>query len=103
MTGSSVLSLLCLLPFAVGAAKRPHLRDGEYAFRHRYAEHPNLPAHPLVGRVKGTHIVLVNRKKSSVFPLGVVAEGVSIWLAVSVAIQRTVWWRRRTGVVISHR
>jgi hypothetical protein len=62
MTGSRTLTLLCLLLFAVGAAERPPLRDGEYAFRHRSAEHPNFPAHPLVARITGTHIVLVNRK-----------------------------------------
>lgn len=79
MMGSRTLTLLCLLPLAVGASERPHLRDGEHAFRHRSAEHPNLPAHPLVARITGTHIVLVNRKASSVFPIGVVAEGDLMW------------------------
>lgn len=79
MIGSRTLTLLCLLPLAVGATERPPLRDGEHAFRHRSAEHPKLPAHPLVARVTGTHIVLVHRKASSVFPIGVVAEGELMW------------------------
>lgn len=81
MIGSLTLTLrlLCLLPLAVGATERPPLRDGEYAFRHRSAEHPDLPAHPLVARVTGTRIVLVNRKPSSVFPIGFVAEGELMW------------------------
>jgi hypothetical protein len=83
MTASRVLSLLCLLPFAVGAAGRLPIRDGEHAFRHRSAEHPNLPAHPLVARITGTRIVLINRKSSSVFPLGVIAEGELMWHAAS--------------------
>lgn len=83
MMGSRVLLLLCLLPLAVGAVERPSLRDGEYAFRHRSAEHPNLRAHPLVARITGTRLVLVNRKPSSVFPLGVVAEGELMWHAAS--------------------
>ncbi len=83
MIGSRTLTLLCLLPLAVGATERPPLRDGEYAFRHRSVEHPNLPAHPLVARISGTRIVLVNRKPSSVFPLGGVAEGELMWHAAS--------------------
>jgi hypothetical protein len=83
MMGSRVLSLLCLLPLAVGAAERLPIRDGEHAFRHRSAEHPNLPAHPLVARITGTRIVLINRKFSSVFPLGVIAEGELMWHAAS--------------------
>lgn len=42
MTGSRVLTLLCLLPLAVGATERLPIRDGEHAFRHRSAECPNL-------------------------------------------------------------
>lgn len=83
MIGSRTLTLLCLLPLTVGTTERPPLRDGEHAFRHRYAEHPNLPAHPLIARITGTHIVLVNRKPSSVFPLGVVAGGELMWHAAS--------------------
>ncbi|HEY1137241.1 MAG TPA: hypothetical protein VGE64_07110 [Xanthomonadaceae bacterium] len=83
MTGLGVLSLLCLLPLALGAAERLPIRNGEYAFRHRSAEHPNLPAHPLVARITGTRIVLLNRKASSVFPIGVVAEGDLMWHAAS--------------------
>jgi hypothetical protein len=83
MIGSRVLSLLCLLPFAGAAAERLHIRDGEHAFRHRSAEHPNLSAHPLVARITGTRLVLVNRKPSSVLPLGVVAEGDLMWNAAS--------------------
>jgi hypothetical protein len=83
MTASRTLTLLCLLPFAPGAVERLPIRDGEHAFRHRSTEHPNLPAHPLVARISGTRIVLVNRKASSVFPLGVVAEGELMWHAAS--------------------
>jgi hypothetical protein len=83
MTASRTLLLLCLLPLALGAAERQPIRNGEHAFRHRSAEHPNLPAHPLVARITGTRIVLVNRKKSSVFPIGVVAEGELMWHATS--------------------
>ncbi|MBL8262222.1 MAG: hypothetical protein JNM58_07350 [Xanthomonadaceae bacterium] len=83
MKGSRTLTLLCLLPFAVGAAERSPLRNGEHAFRHRSAVHPNLPAHPLVARITGTRIVLTNSKPSSVFPLGVVAEGELMWDAAS--------------------
>jgi hypothetical protein len=68
MIGSRTLTLLCLLPLAVGATERSPLRDGEYAFRHRSAEHPDLPAHPLVARISGTRIVLVNRKPSTSIP-----------------------------------
>ena len=83
MTGSRTLTLLCLLPLAVGASERLLIRDGEYAFRHRSAEHPNLPAHPLVARISGTRIVLVNRELSSVFPIGAVAEGGLMWNGAS--------------------
>ena len=83
MTAPRTLLLFCLLPLSLGATERPPLRDGEHAFRHRSAEHPNLPAHPLVARITGTRIVLVNRKASSVFPIGVVAEGELMWHAAS--------------------
>lgn len=69
MMGSRALLLLCLLPLAACAVERPPLRDGEYAFRHRSAEHPDLPAHPLVARITGTRIVLVNRKPISMFSI----------------------------------
>jgi hypothetical protein len=83
MTASRTLTLLCLLPLALGAAERLPIRDGEHAFRHRSAEHPNLPAHPLVARISGTRIVLINRKASSVLLIGVFAEGELMWHAAS--------------------
>ena len=76
MIGSRTLTLLCLLPLAVGAVERAPILDGEQAIRHRSAEHQDLPAHPLVAQISGIRIVLVNRELSSVFPLSVIAEGV---------------------------
>lgn len=81
MRAHRMLWWMLLLPAA--AAARPPIPEGTYAFRQRSAEHPQLPAHPLVARIRGTHIVLINRSRAAHMPLGVVAEGELMWHAKS--------------------
>jgi hypothetical protein len=84
--------LCCLLFFAAGTAaagSAPPLpiASGQYTFRHRFAEQPDLPSISLTAKIRGHHIVLVNPGKARIFPHGVVAEGTLMW---NVAIRQWV-------------
>ncbi len=57
------------------------LADGEYVFRHRYAEQPEMESIHLVVTIRGKHITIVNREDASVFPLGLLDEGELEWHA----------------------
>lgn len=65
------------------ADRAPPLASGQYIFQHHFAEQPNLPSIPVVARIDGNHIVLVNASASDVFPKGVIAEGTLMWHAAS--------------------
>ncbi|GAA0248567.1 hypothetical protein [Rhodanobacter caeni] len=75
--------------FGAVAASAPPLpiASGQYTFRHRFAEQPDLPSISLAATIRGHHIVLVNRGESRVFPHGVVAKGTLVW---NVAIRQWV-------------
>jgi hypothetical protein len=73
--------------FAANAAPPLPIASGQYTFRHRFAEQPDLPSITLAATIRGHHIVLVNPGESGVFPHGVVAEGSLMW---NVAIRQWV-------------
>lgn len=68
---------------AVIAAPALPLRSGVYTFKHKFAEQPDMPSLVLTARIRGHHIVLINRSASEVFPKGVIAEGTLMWHAAS--------------------
>jgi hypothetical protein len=74
---------LAVASLAVAAEPALPLRSGRYAFQHRFAEQPEMPSIPLLARISGHHIVLINRTPSAVFPKGVIAEGTLMWHARS--------------------
>lgn len=75
--------------FAAIAGSAPPLpiQPGQYTFRHRFAEQPDMPSISLTAKIRGHHIVLINPGKARVFPHGVVAEGTLMW---NVAIKQWV-------------
>jgi len=89
---SRLRRLCCVALFATfaavaGSAPPLPIAPGQYTFRHRFAEQPDLPSITLAATIRGHHIVLVNRGESRVFPHGVVAEGSLMW---NVAIKQWV-------------
>lgn len=68
---------------AVAAEPKLPIRSGRYDFQHRFAEDPALVSIPLVAKIRGRHIVLINETESRVFPKGVIAEGTLMWHARS--------------------
>ncbi len=66
-----------------GAAPPLPIRSGQYTFQHRFAEHPTVKSISFTAKINGTHIVLINKAKSDVFPKGVIAEGTLMWHAGS--------------------
>ena len=57
--------------------------DGEYVFKHRYVEQPNIESITLMARIDGTHIVLMNHDSFDVFPEGKIEEGTLFWHAAT--------------------
>jgi hypothetical protein len=70
-----------------GSAPPLPIASGQYTFRHRFTEQPDLPSISLTAKIRGHHIVLVNPGKARIFPHGVVAEGTLMW---NVAIKQWV-------------
>jgi hypothetical protein len=56
----------------------PPIRDGEYTFQHRFAEHPSIPSVAQV-RFGNGRVVVTNTTPGTPFPMGVVAEGQLLW------------------------
>ena len=73
------LMLFATFTAAAGSAPPLPIQPGQYAFRHRFAEQPNMPSIALTAKISGHHIVLINPGKDGVFPHGVVAEGTLMW------------------------
>jgi len=76
------VSLLALAALSACASMSP-ISSGQYTFQHRFAEHPTLSSVPLIAKINGTHIVLINQTQSDVFPKGTLAEGTLMWHAAS--------------------
>jgi hypothetical protein len=80
---SGVLMTLLVSACAGESGPEPPLRSGDYAFVHRFAEHPSIEGIELAARIRGRHIVLVNDDKTDLLPAGVIAEGTLMWHAAS--------------------
>lgn len=81
----TLLALIVLMGFSVTVLAEPKLpiRAGEHKFKHKYAQHPNMPSIPLVAKITGRKIVLTNEVASQVWPKGIIAEGELMWHAKS--------------------
>jgi hypothetical protein len=82
-----ILMLFVASAAIAGSAPPLPIPSGQYTFRHRFAEQPDLPSISLTAKIQGHHIVLINPGKARVFPHGVVAEGTLMW---NVAIKQWV-------------
>jgi hypothetical protein len=78
-----VAIVLTLVSAAAASAQRLPLRSGDYTFRHKFAEQPDVPSFTVTARIRGRHIVLIKRDRSGAFPKGVIAEGTLMWHAKS--------------------
>ncbi len=76
--------LLCLfVPARAQPEPKMPLSSGQYNFKHRYAEQPNIRSLQLRVKITGKQIVVINVSKSSVFPKGPIAQGTIMWHAKS--------------------
>lgn len=75
------ISGLLLISSAWAGNVQPPLRDGEYVFRHMYAEaeHYRIKSIEVLVKISGNHVVVINNTCSDVFPIGVLEEGTLIW------------------------
>jgi hypothetical protein len=80
-----LFTLIAFMCFSVTVVAQPTLpiRSGVHQFKHKFAEHPNMQSIPLIAKIKGHHIVLINKVASKVWPKGVIAEGELMWHAKS--------------------
>ena len=53
--------------------------SGTYQFKHKFAEHPSMPSIDVTVTIEGRQIKVVNERETSVFPEGIIAEGVLYW------------------------
>ncbi|MFZ6875960.1 hypothetical protein ACO0LF_28190 [Undibacterium sp. Di27W] len=87
-TGYAIASMMVMLALAFAASTATAapplpIRSGLYTFKHKFAEQPDMPSLVLTAKIRGQHIVLINRSVSDVFPKGVIAEGTLMWHAAS--------------------
>jgi hypothetical protein len=59
------------------------IAPGVYRFQQRFAEQPSMQGTELQATIEGRHIELVNLGDSTVFPKGVIEDGVLSWHARS--------------------
>jgi hypothetical protein len=59
------------------------IADGNHTFVVKFAEHPNMTGGQLEAEIHGRHIRLISKPNSSVFPAGLVEDGVLLWHAAS--------------------
>ena len=73
-----ILCCVFLLP-ACSANMTPVISDGEYVFKHRFAEHPNMDSIDLNVAIHNTLISVHNESVDSIFPLGLIDAGELFW------------------------
>lgn len=61
----------------------PPIAQGQHTFVVRFEEHPDMTGGHLDAEVRDGHIRLTSKPDSSVFPAGLVEEGVLVWHAAS--------------------
>jgi hypothetical protein len=78
-----IVALFAFIASSCAAASTQQLpiHSGQYTFLHKFAEQPNMAGTPVVVRIKGRHIVVINTMKADGFPIGVIAEGTLMWHA----------------------
>lgn len=85
----AIISLLILvsttLSFANSHASPQPLSDGDYTFKHKFAEanQSEIESINLLVKIKGNHIVVINNDRFDVFPKGLIEEGTLMWHAKS--------------------
>lgn len=77
---SLVAAAICSISVCVGSNEiLPPIAEGSYRFLVRFAEHENLTGGYLDAVVQGRRIRLTSKPDSSVFPAGLVEEGLLLW------------------------
>jgi len=75
----SFLALLMILfiPLAYSAEVKKVLpiKNGDYQFQHKFAEHPDMESIHFLVKIRGSHIAVLNVESSDVFPMGLIEEG----------------------------
>ena len=80
-----LVTLMAFFVSSLAAAADPQLpiRSGQYTFQHRFAEQPEMRLEPIVAKISGRHIVLINKAQFGVFPKGIIEAGILMWHAKS--------------------
>ena len=76
-------AVIWVVTAAYASASQLPIRSGEYTFQLKYEEQPDFPGTPLIVKIVGRHITIINTKQSTTFPLGVIDEGTLTWHAKS--------------------
>lgn len=77
MTRCSAILVLSVVVLSSACAARQSqpLASGQYAFRQRYAEHPNMQGAVFDVKIDGNRIVVSSATEQGPFPKGVIEEG----------------------------
>jgi hypothetical protein len=78
-----LLAALCATSVCASNDPSPPIVDGHYTFVVRLAEQPNVPGGQLEAEIRGRHIRVTSKPKASVFPAGLVEEGILLWHSAS--------------------
>jgi hypothetical protein len=81
---SLLLAALCAIAVCGRLdAAPPPIADGHYTFLVKFAEQPNMTGGHLDIELRGEHIRVTSKPNSSVFPAGLVEEGILLWHAAT--------------------
>ena len=78
---AALIATLACVPVADARDPALPLADGDYAFQHREAEHPAMPAEQVRVRIAGDRILVFNDKPARWMPRGLVTQGHLRWNA----------------------
>lgn len=72
---------ILFLALLTACSNEPELpiKPGAYRFQHKFAEHPSMPSIGVAVVIEGRRIRVVNELGTSVFPKGILAEGILLW------------------------
>lgn len=80
MASNLLLALLTILfipiyAYSAESTNPLRIKNGEYIFQHKFAEHPHIDSIHFIVKIQGNHIVVSNIENSEVFPKGLIEEG----------------------------
>lgn len=70
-----LMILIIPLAYSTEVKKVLPIKNGDYQFQHKFAEHPDMESIHFLVKIRGNHIAVSNVESSDIFPIGLIEEG----------------------------